>query len=831
MSDRWSPLAAKANTIVEGRVRFTFLTDRFVRMEWSADAPFEDRPTLAVVNRRMPRVKVRRSRRGRQVTLRTEALTIRYSDDGRRLSKRNLSIEFHLDGKAVTWHPGKRDAKKENLGGTARTLDAVAGDDVDMGEGLISRGGWACVDDSRSPVLHPHERFDFWPAARPPGDRQDLYLLAYGLDYKAALADAAEVFGRPPLPPRFTLGYWYSRAWVYTDTEIAQLIEDCDRLQIGLDVMVIDSNWHLAGWGGTTWDRGLFDDPAGFLGRLKRRGVKVTMNLHPADGVAPAERRYDAMCKALGQDPAVGETIGFDVTDPKYMAAYFDICLRPHERLGVDFWWIDWQQGERSAIAGLDPLTWLNTLHWQDMARRRPARRPLVFSRFGGLGSQRYPLGFSGDTTTGWDSLAFQPRFTATAANVLFGHWSHDIGGHNPGVVEPELYLRWIQLGAHSPILRTHCTRNRRAERRVWKYPSPYGELMIDAIRRRYELVPYIYTANSRVRAGGLSLCRPMYHEHPRRDEAYRCDGQYYFGDDMIVAPVVRPLSATDALAGAEVWLPPGRWYDDAVGQMLDGDAKYSRRYTLSEVPAFVAAGALVWRQPPVTRLEPGSYRELVLAAYPGGRGAGELYEDDGVSTGYRRGESARIVARQTASSSRRTIRIGPAKGTFKGFRKRRLLELRLPGVRPPASVTRNGRKVAWRFDGEAATLVIEAAGIDVTAETRFEVRWDGPADGRPALKGLLARLEQVWRMTRDFQARWTITADRESARLAQTGRRLSRRPQTYDDEVADLAAALPAMAARTRKLECTDDDEARALRRRAVKLIAACRVLIDDWE
>ena len=140
------------------------------------------------------------------------------------------------------------------------------------------------------------------------------------------------------------------------------------------------------------------------------------------------------------------------------MEAYFRILHHPQEALGVDFWWMDWQQGASTAMAGLDTLPWINHLHWRDMERNAadPAKRPLIFSRFGGYGAGRYCVGFSGDTHSVWETLQFQPYFTATAANVLYGYWSHDIGGHMPGAIEPELYTRWIQYGIFSPDL-THA--------------------------------------------------------------------------------------------------------------------------------------------------------------------------------------------------------------------------------------------------------------------------------------------------------------------------------------------------------------------------------------
>jgi alpha-glucosidase (family GH31 glycosyl hydrolase) len=124
----------------------------------------------------------------------------------------------------------------------------------------------------------------------------------------------------------------------------------------------------------------------------------------------------------------------------------------------VDFWWLDWQQWSTTNIPGMSPTMWLNYVHYTDMERQGKVR-PLIFHRWGGLGNHRYPIGFSGDVVSVWKSLVFQPYFTATAANVGCAYWSHDIGGHMPGPISAELFTRWLQFGAFSPILRTHTPR------------------------------------------------------------------------------------------------------------------------------------------------------------------------------------------------------------------------------------------------------------------------------------------------------------------------------------------------------------------------------------
>lgn len=182
--------------------------------------------------------------------------------------------------------------------------------------------------------------------------------------------------------------------------------------------------------------------------------------------------------------------VPFRVTDRRFVDNYFKVLHHPLEKQGIDFWWLDWKQEDHTDVPGVNPTFWLNYLHFTD--QEREGKRPMLFHRWGGLGNHRYEIGFSGDVVTGWDSLAFQPTFTAQAANVGYAYWSHDIGGYIPGKVDPELYTRWIQFGAFSPILRTHTTKNSDAERRVWAYPEPYSDVMADTMRLRYAWIPYI---------------------------------------------------------------------------------------------------------------------------------------------------------------------------------------------------------------------------------------------------------------------------------------------------------------------------------------------------
>jgi alpha-glucosidase len=248
----------------------------------------------------------------------------------------------------------------------------------------------------------------------------------------------------------------------------------------------------------------------------------------------------------------------------------------------------------------MTPVAWLSYVFYTHMQRKRNVR-PVIYNRYGGLGDQRYPIGFSGDAVAKWPTLHFQPYFTATASNVGFGYWAHDIGGfYNNAVDSPELFTRWLQWGAFSPMLKTHFTKNAIARRRIWTYPYLYARAMRKAILLRYKLIPYIYTAARDAYDTGVSILRPMYYGWPWQNEAYEFKDEYMFGRDLLVSPVThpmgrnRPQNTPHLLATKKIWLPKGTWVEWPTGRIFRGDTTIERHYSIYQIPVFARQGAVI---------------------------------------------------------------------------------------------------------------------------------------------------------------------------------------------------------------------------------------------
>jgi alpha-glucosidase len=715
------PVADPRSVVVHGCARFTVLSPRLLRLEWSAGGQIEDRGTYAFPTRRAPVPAYTSRVEGDRLILSTSALELTYHRSDGPFTPENLSIVYRFDGTTGCWAPGQVDPL--NLRGTRRTLDNCAGD-VALEPGLLSRSGWFLFDDSRSVVFN---REDGWVAPRPAEPLQDWYFGCYGHDYRGALGEYLRFGGSVPLIPRFVLGAWWSRYWAYSAQDLEDLVHDFETRDLPLDVLVVDMDWHTPhAWTGYTWNRQLFPDPEGFLRRIHAKGLRVTFNLHPAQGVGPFEEVYPRFAAAMGVDPDGGQAVPFRITDKRFVKNYFELLHHPMEAQGVDFWWIDWQQGEVTEIPGLDALPWLNHLHFQDS--KRHGTRAMLYSRWGGLGNHRYHIGFSGDTIVGWPALQFQPYFTATAANVAYGWWSHDIGGHMGGATEPELYARWVQFGALSPALRLHSTKDARCERRPWAYPEPACTAAAAAFHLRYRLIPYIYTYARVAADTGIALCRPMYYDYPEEEAAYLARYQYFFGVNIIAAPIVFPADPASGLASTDVWVPEGTWIDYQTRETYTGPRWVRLVGDLLRVPMLVKAGAIIPLSAPFAppdgapfadaRLASGTtdalpQDRLVLSIYPG-VGTFRLYEDDGISEGYRAGECEWTGIAAALDGDAWQVTIAPAQGACPAMPAERSYEIRLEASRAPLKVLVDGVETsAWRYDPESLVTVIDVPPRD----------------------------------------------------------------------------------------------------------------------
>ncbi len=714
----------KGNPLVFGNARMTIITPTLLRLEYANDGKFIDEPTMFAYDRSntlsMDSITVT-PLDGDWYEINTPALRIRYHNDGFPFSTANLNVFYTLNGKEKKFT--NRFITKNNLGGPVETLDRVT-KEIPMDDGLLSTDGWYMIDDGRADIL-----VDGWIQPRDTKNHiQDQYCFIYGNDFKAALASLGAISGKVPMTRKYIHGVWYCRYWDYTSDEFLDIIRGYDDNDFPLDNIVFDMGWHTndakvgtghnghLNWNGYTWNRELIPDPAALLDSIHSRGITVSLNDHPHDGIRPHEENYAEFAKALGAKD--GEVPLFNPGDPEYMKQFFEYAHHPSEDIGVDFWWLDWQQNYLYPyVPGTNTTTlaWINELYYRNSMRKN--KRGAGYSRWAGWGDHRHPIQFSGDAQANWDMLAFEVKLTSGSGNGGCYYWAHDIGGFR-GEPNPELTARWTQFGALSAALRVHSTKDARLDRRPWISGDRETKAMRKMYHMRSELMPYIYSSVWQTHNTMLPLNRSMYIDYGHEKESFNCPQEFTFGDLILAAPISTPGEGPDKIASQTVWFPSGEtWYDYFTHEKIDGGQTLSISKTLDEFPMYLKGGWILPTQPYTSRPATADLTTLVMRVYPATGDVSNtysLYEDDGLTLDYQKGVYATTDLTYTQKGNKATVTVAPTQGDYPGLVKKRDYRLLLPGLKDASSVKVNGKKARIETDSDKNCPVVVVPATDI---------------------------------------------------------------------------------------------------------------------
>lgn len=731
----------QTNPIVVGNTRITVITPALFRLEYAMQGRFVDEQTLFACNRdslcndfTFSEVAPNRYQ------VETDFFRLQFDNDGfPAVGRYNMALYLkNADGTETDLKSRSNSGK--NLGGAISTLDMVK-DRVPTQNGLLSREGWYVIDDTGKDLV-----IDNRLALRDRTHVIDRYYFMYGRDFKAAFAALGAISGHVPMTRKYMHGSWYCRWWDYTADEYLQLVDDYDKNDFPIDNIVFDMGWHLQkeattgtgasvsrGWTGYTWNPRYIPDPEGLMRTMHERGLSVSVNDHPHDGIRPHEEGYADFLREIRREKPeliVNDSIvPFDLGDETYMKYFFKYTHEPSERKGVDFWWLDWQQSSmypRVLGTTTPSLAWINKLYYD--RSKRDGLRGASYSRWAGWGDHRYPIQFSGDSFANWNLLAFEVELTATSGNAGCYYWAHDIGGFygGSGPEYPELYARWTQFGAMSASLKIHCTRDPKLDRRPWMQGEAATRSLRAAYHLRSRLFPYIYSSVRQTHETMLPLIRQMYIDYPEADEAYENPQQYLFGDLLLVAPITAPGKGENCIATQTVWFPEGEvWYDWFSGKAYPGGQRPGVAKGLDEFPLFARGGWVIPMQPYTPRPATEPLDEVVLRCYPGADGADNtstLYEDDGVSDACERGEYAKTALNYRRDGSRVTISVSPANGSYEGQPQQRSYRIELPAVRSVGAVRVGSKRVAPRRDETIAGYVVEIPARSIRTATTVTV-------------------------------------------------------------------------------------------------------------
>ncbi len=508
--------------------------------------------------------------------------------------------------------------------------------------------------------------------------------------YEAFRSDFLRLTGGIPMVPLYALGLWYSRYYPYSEQGALDVIDRFRRAQIPLDVFVADTDWRVGASCGYRINEELFPDMARFVRLAHERQVRVMLNDHPEPkgkhALAPEELRFrkEGLVSLLA--------------------------------LGVDLWWFDrnWHTHLQSPVRGLDKEVWGMRLYRDITKEFRPGQRPLIMSNVDGINNgrmdspshpaaHRFPIWWTGDTCAEWCYLRWGVANGVDSGIVSMLPFVHeDLGGHH-GQPDPELYVRFMQFGAFSPVARLHCTT--KVHRYPWEYGKDVERIVGEFFRLRYRLLPMLYAAAFEAHRSGTPLMRRCDLEWPGIPEAADST-QYLLGDDLLVAPILEP-AGRNGIAERMVWIPPGEWQEAWTGHVHRGPAAIGVKCALGEIPVFVRLGGLVLSAPQRQSSGTAAWPELVVDAFVPSQDQVQtrrLYEDDGISMDYERGacELTEFMLRQEGAVTE--IRMAPASKA-----RRVTLRIHFPkGARPAA----DGYAVLEHSEGRVPSLFSGAGSL-----------------------------------------------------------------------------------------------------------------------
>ena len=625
--DYSNALATPENVIKGKKYRFTVLTPRLIRMEYSEDGTFEDHLTTLVLNRKTAAVEYTKKEDKKYLEITTSYFRLTYEKNkpfysGKFDTMKYLKVELLNTDKI--WYYGHPEIR--NYGSPNSSLDDNKGK-LKLKKGLYSVDGFASIKDENDLILEngtvkPRENKNI-----------DLYLFLYLKDFALCLKDYFLITGSPALIPRYALGNWWSKNEEYNDLSLKDLVDDFKNKEIPLSILLLDKKWHIDEYkdkihdSGFTWNKTLFSNPEKMIDYLHKSGIRLGLNINPVPGILPYEPSYDVLAHTLEKQEDI---LVFNVMNDAVIENYFNFLIHPLDKMGVDFYWIDETTKKERENAILDYY------HTEDM-KKDYQKRPMLLSRNVTSAPHRYPVLYSGKTIVSWDTLKMIPFHNALASNIGVSYWAHDIGGYYKGTEDNELYTRYVQLGVFSPILKFGADKGKYYKREPWKWSIKTYSIVKKYLQLRHQLIPYLYSEAYKYHQYGMPMVMPIYHKFPEMYDDVNYRNGYYFGTELFVSPIVTKKDYIMNRSIHKFFLPDGMWYDFVTGKKFPGGKNYISFFKEEDYPVFAKAGSIITLGKNQELNDTTPPKDMEIQIFPGRSNTYHLYEDDGVSELYQK--------------------------------------------------------------------------------------------------------------------------------------------------------------------------------------------------
>ncbi len=618
--------------------RITVLTERLVRLEYSTNGIFEDRLTEFVVNRNFEIPQFEVEENGKLLKITTKYFILTYKKDmpflGNKINpSTNLKVELVSQDK--TWYYGHPEIR--NYGGIKPSFNSG----VKTIKGLYSIDGFASFDDSKSRVLLENGIY-----TNRENIHIDIYLFMYRNDFELALKDYFLLTGFPVLPPKYAFGVWWSRDYRYKTDELIDLVQNFEENGIPLSVILLDKYWHEFDLDDKTIDTSkyIFNDylvpsPTDLITYMKQHNVRLGLNVNFDSGIKYTNKFGDDIL------------LTYNVLDEKFIKTLIANVVFTYKGMGINTFWLDY----RKNILDINIID-----RYLNLTNDFRENRPVVLSRACTIAPHRNCIVYSGRTKVSYETLNKLPYYTSRAANIGVSWISHDIGGYYGGMEDDELYIRYVQLGVFSPILRFHGGTSKYYKKEPWNRSISTQYIVKDYLNLRHRLIPYIYSEGYNYSFNAIPFIKPFYYTNKEVYDEPQYISEYYFGSQMFVSPITVKRDYMIKRVVHKFLLPDGIWYDLRSGRKYIGGKEYVGLYKKEEYPVFVKAGGII---PLNIDKNFDNKDELDIMIFPGRSNNYELYEDDGNTLMYKQGYFIITNINYTYSDNEININLKPIKG------------------------------------------------------------------------------------------------------------------------------------------------------------------------
>ena len=624
--DKKRAKANEKNVIKGDKFRFTVLTERLIRLEYNDKGNFIDDPTELVLYRDLETPKFDVIDNSNFVSISTSYFKLTYTKGksflgGKASPANNLKVE--LLGTQNYWYYGHPEIRNFGIPNSSLAEGGI------KGKGLYSADGMASIDDSNTPILN-----EDGTTTQNNEVRIDTYLFMYNNDYELALKDYYKITGFPALVPRYALGNWWSSNEDYDDLKLKVLVDEFEKKEIPISILILDKDWHKRKKRGKeflktgfTFNENYFKNPKAMIDYLHDKKIRLGLSLNPLEGINEENTYYNEAIKYIMPD---GEgKIPYNILDPKFVDVYLKLFIHPLDNLGVDFYWLD-------NIDNKNNLTMQKHYQFYDMTRDYK-RRPLLLSEGDAFAPHRYPVLYSGKAEVSWDTLRKIPFYLNRSFNNGAPFWAHDISGYFKGTEDNELYIRSLQLGVFSPILKFGIDKGKYYKREPWKWDIKTYTIAKDYLNLRHRLVPYIYSEAYKYHKFGNQLIIPLYYKKKEYYDDALFSNEYSFGEELFIAPIITPKDTVMNRVVHKFYLPEGIWYDFVTGKKFPGGKIYTNFFRDEDYPVFVKSGSIIPLATPKSINDMTPPEDMEINIFPGQSNSYTLFEDDGESDLYRK--------------------------------------------------------------------------------------------------------------------------------------------------------------------------------------------------